>query len=377
MAVALGWWQLPGPSRFVDRIVDDLRDGRHVVVELPEHAPPGLDAAIRARVGQEIWAWTRFRIPDRSRQGPAPAEHLFARFVPHSGPRTLRDAAALAREECFHGHLIWLEATEADNWVAWRDFLVDYGQACRSRAFLERSLFVVPLVGAIAAEAPVEDVCIARHRWDAAVDSLDTLLYTADLLRDQPLPGLQKRLVGAVTAGLALWDPAVSESFAREPLAAITDPLPTLRAIAEERGWAQTRLQPDGRSWQLGLTHQFDGAERVHSALLAINGSSNTELTRRIWSAQVGVLFPFIEERRHELLDRLNGVLTVPFTTSFGTVIADARDLEFGHIDSQIGRLDLPVDAATRRLIAQLHDIRNQLAHLRPINLTCLDLDVY
>ncbi len=119
----------------------------------------------------------------------------------------------------------------------------------------------------------------------------------------------------------------------------------------------------DGQEgWCLGLAEIIDGEEKTHSAALALCNQSD-EIRRRIWSAEVGVLFPYVEEQRQRILRRLAGLLRVPFETRFGEVITDWRDLEIGHIESQIVTNGIPVARETRRMLRQLREIRNCLAH--------------
>jgi hypothetical protein len=76
-----------------------------------------------------------------------------------------------------------------------------------------------------------------------------------------------------------------------------------------------------------------EGEESVHSAALALADLQGT-VRRRIWSAEVGVMLPFVEERHQKILSHLAGVLKVPFTTGFGELISDVHDSEIGHIES-------------------------------------------
>jgi len=47
-----GFWELPGPHRFVAQVADDLRVGRSVVLAWPAHAPVRAASAIRAVLGE-------------------------------------------------------------------------------------------------------------------------------------------------------------------------------------------------------------------------------------------------------------------------------------------------------------------------------------
>jgi hypothetical protein len=295
-----------------------------------------------------------------------PVRLLFSRFVPHARPDALWNAGALATEEAFAGKLLWLDELTPPVWPAWKAFLEDYEHACRAHSVFERTLFCVPLVGTLALDPPEEDVCLAHHSWRGCVDLLDRFVFTAPLLQGKQMPDLQKRIVISILAHLALWDPSVSEYLARESLDTVCSPLPLLQEIAKERGWHRENEALLAPPWHAGMLDVVDGVERVHSAVLATHGA-NSAIQRRIWSAEVGVMLPFVEERRQDILARFAGVLRVPFTTRFGEVITNVRDLEIGHIESQL--TDNPaVGAEMRQLIKQLRKIRNDLSHLEPLD---------
>jgi hypothetical protein len=99
---------------------------------------------------------------------------------------------------------------------------------------------------------------------------------------------------------------------------------------------------------------------------------SEGEIQRRIWSAEVGIMLPFVEEQRQEILDRLTGFLQVPFRTRFGETIEDVRDLEIGHIETQLRSSNLYPDSNLMRLVQRLREIRNRLAHLETLSLDLL-----
>jgi hypothetical protein len=109
----------------------------------------------------------------------------------------------------------------------------------------------------------------------------------------------------------------------------------------------------------------FEGRERIHSAALC-ESDSKSAIPHRIWSGQVAVLLPYIEEQRRDVLEQIGDQLRLPFKTRFGEVIRDLESLEIGHIALQVPDLN-GIDPALARLIYKLRDIRNQLSHLGPV----------
>jgi hypothetical protein len=139
----------------------------------------------------------------------------------------------------------------------------------------------------------------------------------------------------------------VCDHFADESLERILDPGPSLRELALQRNWPRTQ-ESDGlvNCWHLGMIDNIDRKSVVHSAALAHNDPTS-EIARRVWSAEIGVLLPLIEEKRRGFLERYGKVLRVPFQTPFG-IITDVRDLEISHIDYQIASCRLAVNGGQK-----------------------------
>lgn len=355
------FWQLGGPSRFVERVADELREGKNVVICLPEHVPDGLGGAVRKVMGDGCGCpWHVLSAEGESTANPA--RWLADRVISHTPAGGVMNAKVLVNDDAFAGRVIWLQDIGTNDWPAWRDFLAEYSHACRARSLIERTILCVAAAGRAATCPPAEEICLVCHTWRGVVDSLDMILYCSNLLRDRDLPIIRKRVLIAVVAGLALWDPAVAEELASAEIDAILEPEAVLNEIGRRRGWTSDVTLDGQEGWCLGLTDTMDGEEKTHSAALSLRDLSN-EIRRRIWSAEVGVLFPYVEEQRQTILRRLRGLLRVPFETRFGEIITDWRDLEIGHIESQIATNGIPVAREMRRMLQHLRQIRNCLAH--------------
>lgn len=362
------WWQLPGPALFVERVVRSLRAGQNVVLCLPEHVPTGLSQAVRSALADESVSWST--LPVSEVDGLTPADFLCGRFVPGLPVSAIRDAQALCNSESFSGRLLWIEGINECVWPAWKHFLAEYQHTCRARSLLGRTLFCVALTGEMALAPPPEDVCLTHHHWRGAVNQLDALIFAAMHFREHPWTQLSKQIAICITAQLGLFDPSVAERLAHENLARILNPEPILLEIARERGWVIESNELLPASWHLGMIDDMDGQACTHSAALSVNDHKK-EISRRIWSAQVGVIFPFLEQRRQQIIDQLWDFLRVPFETSNGR-IDDRRDLEFNHIEAQVAQSSLRFNGQIRNSLQRLKEIRNELAHLKPLSATQL-----
>lgn len=183
-------------------------------------------------------------------------------------------------------------------------------------------------------------------------------MYAAHLVRESNGAPLYRRLRMHLVAELGGSDPVLAGELAVAPL---PDPASRLRAFADQRRWP-ARL-PAAGLWELGMKDLSEGRRFLHSAAVARVGRDD-EVRRRIWRAQVSVLFPFIEECRADLVAKLDGQLRVPLETPFG-VIDDKRDLEIGQIGYQLARANVPDEL--RRLVGRLTAMRHALAHLEMV----------
>ena len=261
---------------------------------------------------------------------------------------------------------IWLDGVDSATWPASRQFLTEYAHTCRATSLVERTVFCVPLRGKLALDPPTEDICLALHRWYGVVNVLDASLLTAQVVQARGLSPLQKRIVVAIVAQLAQWDLTIVERLTSEDLRYLLRPTSILQEIALERGWSPADAEAGPSDWHRGMADCVETEMQVHSAILALRDPP-VQLGRRLWTAEVGVLLPFVEEQRQAILTELGAFLKTPFKTRFGQTITDINDLEIGHISAQIVSDNLAVTPATRNLVRCLKDIRNALAHLEPI----------
>lgn len=368
------WWSLPGPSAFVEDIIETVRTGINVVVCLPDHIPENLRSTLRSSMddGERL----SFEAIDiSSEKGSDPLGVLFSRFVSHQRRRPSLTCEDLCREDAFAGKLVWIDGLANDSWPVWRAFIEEYSHACRSFGIIFRTKICIVLRGELALQPPKEDVCLRNLVWRGRVSWYDIFLYTSIAFRDSTLPDLVKGTAISICSKLALWDPAVVDLLAQqEDTERIFAPNDILKEISLSRNWYWNSQEGVKPCWHNGSLDLVDGYTQVHSALLACLPDGR-RVMNRLWSAQVGVILPFVEERRIELVETLAPFLKVPFTTRFGETIKDVRDLEIGHIELQLGSSNEGFDWDLLRFIGKLREMRNALAHGEPVQLAALESD--
>ena len=363
------WWDLPGPDRFLAAVERDLADGRSVVIDLPDHAPAGLEPAVRHRVQQNLCLTWQAATAEATAD---PVRWLFCRFAPHAIGAGALTERALAESEAFESTVLWVQGIATESWPAWRASLGRFAHTCRSVDERWRPRLCLlrhpdPREAGAGATLPDEPT-VVRHAWRGRVDRLDVQLYVArraakaapanESQADAELRTLRHRLKVAVAAELAGSCRQTADLFADAAEADLFDPLPLLRQLAASRDWSATDL-----SWARGQLDEIEGATFPHSAALAATGDEG-QIRRRVWRGQVAVLFPFIEDRRVDLV--LN--LRLP------KEVGDPMSLEIGELAFQVQQNAARFPERVRGYVRELRELRNELAHLNPVNLARFSL---
>ena len=353
-----GWWSVPGPARYLDAVEEHLGDGRAVVLVHPHRFAGSLRDAVERRVtAGERWSWRALDFEGTGGEDPAGA--LVRRLV--VGPDGPASVSRLLESESCRDVVVWVEGLGERWWPEWVRFLVDYDRQARNAAVdhlllcvdldRERALWELPRLAAVA-------LCL----WSRVVEREDTALFVA---RGMPSGGeatLLKSVKIALCTELAGTDGELASELVGLDLETLVAPMAWLRERAHIRG---VRVLGTGRgAWRSGEWEYWDGEWRLTSCVAA-SGGQQREVVRRVWKAQVGVVFPFVEERRIELVEALRPIVRLPVDTGYG-VVHDAAELEIGQL-RQCAR-NHGVRGPVRRSVELLADIRHALAHLEPVS---------
>ena len=355
----MNWWTLPGPRRFIDAIVDDIREGKSVFLSLPENCPPRLTTHIRQAI-EEDYKWLSTS-PD---EGVAPIDFVYEFAVPNAAPERLRNLTNLVLEEEFLNRVICLEDLPPADWSAWIQFFIEYEHISRSVPESRRTHFVIQISFPCALPPGPTPVGLSVKRWDGWANRSDMQLYGTSCVRPRKTE-LETDLVMALVSVLGGWDPDLCEFLAAFELSELLQPAGLLKAYAEKtRGWKMiTSSQLDDLSWSKGFWQTYLGKARPHTCYAVfLNGSRY--LDQLIWRAEIGVLMPYIEEARQKLIEQNRAAFKMPFYTKTG-VIDDVYDLEIGMIELLLSRRTLRTDPQLM-YVSDLKLARNKLSHFAP-----------
>jgi hypothetical protein len=309
---------------------------------------------------EEDFRWTSSTVE----AGERPIDFLYTQFASDVASSRLRNEANLVSEQDFCSRVISLEDIAEADWPEWSQFFVEYERVSRAVQECRRTSFIVKAEGAGALLPMPAGVGLSTRRWDDWLHRNDMFLFGAACVHERET-GLETDLVTALVSALAGWDPDLCERLAERELAELIRPAGLLEEFASERGWAFSSWDPSDACWAIGLWHTYLGLQRPHTSFAAfLNGSRFID--NLIWRAEIGVLMPYIEEKRRQLIEQYRAHLKVPFETKFG-VIDEVYDLEIGHVEFLLSR-SLALSKRQLLFVSQLKEARNTLAHLSPVD---------
>jgi hypothetical protein len=345
----MNWTELPGPKAFLSMVEQDLRDSKSVLAVVPSCFDEQWIGTIRQGTDQ-LFEW----------QEISETVSEFLRDVSgRSDGLPLADARELI-EQGVGGRGFVLRNPTSEEWTAWAGFLREFSELNRNLEDFDKGVFLVATEGN-EIQMPNEPNLSSR-RIDHYLRREDSLIHAFQIVDEDPKGELWRSIRVHVASELAVWDFQLCETLCDLPALQLMDPHACLMDYADRRGWG--RLGPESSEKELrheGLLFSLAGKEFHHSAWLAARGKRQ-ELEKRIWTAQVRVLFPIIEEQRMSLLTELRKIHSGTID-SWQRDLGEDDELEIGLIHHRM----LVSKAFTPRLnslAGRLRNIRNKLAHL-------------
>lgn len=360
------WWsRITGPRVFIEQIVSSLSEGRSVALLLPDTCPwlnemrSFTADAIPNRYGLGRLSVAPLRTSSEASATKSPLQLLLGKYALHDVALRYRESmnpqSFLLDQHILKERIIWLEDAPENNLHAWLSF----ASAWRARS-PEDGLFVIE-VPAHASDAlsnvAQDNLSLVDYR--ELVSDYSVSLFNGTLI-DERTPrdttNLEQRYLASLLTNLCGGDVEVAE--------ALTDDL--------------TALRDNPVSTVMSVASYFEGSrgigEEAH-VLNLVRANDRESLERRVWSAQVEVLFPLIETLRLKVIEALRSpiekILDEDVITQYGEPVKDAEDIELGTLtylmacktESNERRLYVP-DSALREEIHLLHSCRNYLAHM-------------
>ena len=352
------WWSnITGPRELVEQVTESLLNNRMVVLAVPTDLPwrhamrCTINNVFRDREDVHDIVIEHIDVADDNPEGKDPGYFILERFSSGEIFRGYRSKSKITIQDyitvkkVLENQIIWVKGLRGTTAQKWLNF-------CRSfnNRTLHDGLFVLEIQGDIPPEdlAPLELINFSEY-----VNNYDVQLFNSFVLDKQDqYDDLWKRYIAAVVASICDIDAEVSATL--------------LEKIDFEK---QNLIKGIRNITGLHERRGTDDCPKKHILWYSRN-ERKQEIERRLWRAQIQVLYPLIEMERvsliHKWHDKIQDALDSHIVLQFNErlLIADYTELGslFYMVKNQI--LDIP-NSGDRDWISLLRNCRNNLAHAK------------
>lgn len=356
------WWQeITGPKTFVSNVTERLLEAS-VIVKVPDDLP------WRHEMRQEIQSELREQydyaeisiIPIDAEEDVEENTEIDAfileRFALGDVARQYRKKSGksitqyIVQKNVLQNDVLWVKGITEKMIKPWMDFLLAFNACC-------------PKNGRIVLEIRdsiqyVKQNTIEEIDYSSYISDNNLQLFNSILLDRMPtISEVLKRYLSALAACLCETDAEIAEYFLNEYAQQTADPIRVLEAIAQDPDYSR-RGAADGSSHILSL----------------VRHKCTPQIERRIWKAQLQVLFPVVEAERINLIERIKHDLTAMISVreirQYGESIVNPYDFEWGTLFYAMKLTNIneeyylkSLSKAEREEIRRFRDYRNNLAH--------------
>lgn len=354
------WWEeVAGPHRLINEVVEAMLECKSVALVIPADLPwrhqmrSSVQSTMEATPGLDSLYIETIDVEDEG--GDLPPGDLLLECIAldkdrihyRAGSETVQEY--VARKDILAHKVVWVKGASPEQSEAWVDF-------CRRwhPSEPEQGLFVIEnrdsagdptgTLKSIDYSAYVDENCVRLFAWSMLSDNNYSSLSTP-----------WRTYMVSVLTNLCKGDVEVAEALAAELDIIREEPLDSVVAL----------------SCSPYFSRRGEGGSD-HVLAMARDGRMG-DLLLRLWTAQIEVLFPIIEEERINLVDMLSADLSALLDeepiVQFGKVVEEVRDIELGTIvhlmsKSPDGDRRLSIeDGEVRSRIYLLWKCRNLLAH--------------
>lgn len=363
---------LPGLKRKLDQAEQIIRDGNSLVLVVPEMAPAWFVGMLKRRF-QDGQDWSVLDVS----QG-RPMKLLFEAFGEDLPSGTVRSLETIVGHGGFQGKIIEIANVVPEHWCqdrpgdpGWMKLLRDHANLNRGIPSYARSQFLVLLNETASLKRPVRDAMLKVEEWQDWCTLTDAFVYYHVIADTPPLSmrPLAQMLKAAICSELSLWDFQLCEALSGRDLKELMN-LEKVKTILGEygRGLGFDRIDPEANveaKWNAGAAEKINGSWMEHSAYLAL--IDPVKLEKRLWRAELTVLFPHVEEQKNALLERFGKNIRLPhYDPARREPIVSLHDLDIGNV-YYIFQQQRLFSSEAENYAFRLKAVRDDLAHGRAI----------
>ncbi len=352
------WWNnITGANMVVSKVTESLHDTNLVILFVPDDLPwryemrTAIEYGFRKNASSEnVLVQTIDAADDCDTQEPG--NYLLDRFCTSRAIRTgYREGSTktiqqyLITNKVLHDSIIWVKGFRPGQAEQWIKFCKGY-----KSAGVADGVFLLEIKDPISS-GDLKTLSVVR--FDDWITNYDVQLLNSFILdRGQGYSINWKKYISTLAACLCESDAEVSAELLSSTDFSVDDPFVALKRIDESGSFSS-------RGRDVNSNH----------VLALFRRGENDVLQKRIWTAQVRVLFPLIELERIKFIDyyysEIQNALDNEEIRQYGEVLTKPAEVEIGtlHFMVKTYKISMP-SAEDRKRIETLRSYRNTIAHM-------------
>ena len=351
------WWtNVTGPQMFIKSVVSSLSDNYNVRLLLPKLCPwPNRMRELIYDAAQSEYSLEGVTLdvvtPDDFKNAQSPVEALLDRYALNDVRlryrNSLNPAEYLIQNHVLKDRIVWLTGFEPDDIDAWMGLICGWTSTTP-----QDGLFVVEVSydGESRDRNEIDPAKCKTVSYRDFIGEYSVSLFNGLLVDEIPSTGFsgsEKSYCASLLSNVCGGDVEVSDMLSENLELMLEDIFGALCSVLD--------------------CFDHGGSEAACDNVLAIaRRADRSAIDRRVWKAQVEILFPILEARRLSVIpkmrDQLSTVLENSDISQFGERVCDPEDVE---LETLVYLMAQTNDAGERLLYIPDRELRNEIHLLR------------
>ncbi len=374
------WWdEITGPLSLVRTMADKIQAAQSIYLVVPDDLPwrqqmrLSVERVLRS-TDKELLIWCidcqtdcqKFILPDGAVDVANYLLHERADPEIRSGYR--KSSGITIQEYMLNNHVlkdrvVWVKGLDHKQMKSWLTFCEGYSAESQYDG-----LFVIESYEKSQSQVPCNMVTIEYLHY---ITRYDALLFNNMIVANLDMKEEWKSYIASLATAICNLDVELAEAFMSSTDFMSSEISESLSAISKSERFSKRYHAP-----HLHATHPFS----------LIRHNDIAEIEKRIWKAQLQVIYPLIEIERVAFVDRYKAEIKAGFSLEYsdkyerrhhidqyGNELKDPYEAEVGtlyrmhklHVAGEYGKFILPVPVESDRVrLELLHEMRNLLAHV-------------
>ena len=301
------WWtKITNASGFLDSIVNTIQDNQSVILQLSDSIP--WYTTMRNIVESELFKRNSMS-SYKSIVDPVmdPGEYLFNEFCKKEKRAHYRPgfgyAEFLAKSEdiVLNECILWVSEIDYDQVMKWWSFIECYNKALGKQK--RGCLFLIETHADINLQ---EKKGVKKISYEKEIEHYDNYLFNLIAASSLNEKEYFKQYIAEAVSNMFPEDIELSSSCISYGRQFLNEPLQVVKSIVDSK-------------------HRSDGARFVLK-------NTDSELQKRLWEAQVKVIFPLLEKHKNIIVQKYYQEIEklLPISTAFGEVFEEVNNIELG-----------------------------------------------